>query len=155
MRISNISQYAGGANDVVADEYVNGAKMTTSVSLKDEAGTAIDLTGYTYELDVQFATATVSGPSGSANAITVSNMVLTPAATLPAKDISSSVTAPTPTNGTIEVAWPVNLFEGDVPLDAMAAVPVVVGTLYINDNTTSNTISTVRFLRFVRFGASN
>lgn len=156
MRISNISEYAGGADNVVASEYVNGSKHIDTLVLRDSSGSVFDLTDYTYELDVQFGLSDIQAAGRSIN---ITRLILdlddSGMPTLAAKDISSAVSTLVAADGTFTIEWPVDLYEGTVPLDATTNVPVCICTLYINDNESSNTIRTVRFLRFVRFGASS
>ena len=170
MRIQNINQYQGGANDVVAREYVNGTKQTQLVTISTgPAGstTPFDLSGASFQLDVVFATASSTSSRSGININTLSQVANDQSfrtadgntdtmVALPGKDISSSVTVANATQGQLNIAWPLNLYEGYVPFNTDTNTPVAVATLRIADGSSESSaanVYSVRFLLFVRFGA--
>ena len=170
MRIQNLNQYLGGANDVVAREYVNGTKRTQDVTITQGATNPmpLNLSGYTAQLDVVFATAASTASRGNLTISSLSmvandqsfrtadgntdSMVL-----LPGKDISSTVTFDADrSTGRVSIAWPGDLYEGYVPFNTDTNTPVAVATLRLANGANeaaASDIYSVRFLLFVRFGA--
>ena len=172
MQISNTSSFTDSAKNVIARSYVNGDKWVQQVTITDSDNAAIDVTNYSFDLDVVFGTSSATvGGSSSNPVIVINNLSLVSddstfrshdnvsgsTVTLPGKDISSEVSLADATSGIISIQWPEDLYEGYVPFNTSTDIPVVVGTLrYGNASTpaTSTKIDSIRFLQFVRYGAT-
>lgn len=147
MRISNIKEYLGGSDDVIAAQIVQGSAKHWVITLADSNNNALDLAGYTFEYDTINATATVT-PAGSSN-ITLTDLSV---GSNSAVSRDSLVSVTDTDNGVIDLYLGADYFSGDVPFDTNTEVPVVVGTLRYSDGATEPTIRSVRTLVVVRYG---
>ena len=170
MRISNINQYQGGANDVVAREYVNGTKTRQQVTIQTgDPLTPLDLTGFSTQLDVTYGTSSITPSTGRTAGLTINSLSLVtddstfrsadsntdPNVSLTASDMSSIVTITNATQGQLHIQWPNNLFPGYVPFNTNTVSPVVIANLRVSDaatETAATNIYSIRFLLFVRYG---
>lgn len=158
MRVSNINQYAGGADDVIAEEFVQGSVWTTQVTIQDENNMPIDLTSATFRLQATYAkTASITYESGRAGSTATLGQITKDAAFSAAVDFDGTgsstdiITVTDAANGVLEIEWPADMYTADVPLDAATDIPTIIATLIVF-NSSGQTEATIRFLRFVRFG---
>lgn len=150
MRISNVQEFLGGANNLVADQIVNGAARNVTFTITDDDGMAVDLSGYTVEYDTIQATAPTLTP-GRGGAFTVGSLVLQTGSTPTSNDALVSVADAT--NGIINLYIPADYYTGDVGFDSNTNVPCVVGNLrYSNADATTPEIGVIRVLHFIRYG---
>ncbi|MDA8816997.1 hypothetical protein N9N32_00025 [Alphaproteobacteria bacterium] len=151
MRISNISAFAGGADDVVCTQLVNGSARNWDIDLTDSEGGALDLTGYSYEFDTTTATGDIT-PATRGSSFTLANLTLDSGATV--EDRSTLISAVgSPVDGKLRLYLPTNLYAGSVPFDTNTDVPFVVGTIRIQSGDSNPTILSIRVLIVIRYGA--
>ena len=151
MRISNISAFAGGADDVVSTQLVNGSARNWDIDLTDASGNPLDLTGYSYEFDTVTATGDIT-PSTRGSSYTLANLALDNGATVEDRSNLLSLVGDAD-EGKIRLYLPSNLYTGTVPFDTDTGTPFVVGTIRIQDGDTNPTILSIRVLIVIRYGA--
>ena len=147
MRISNINTFLGGARDIVASQLVQGSARNIAITIRDEDGNPIDITGNTFEFDTIDATATVT-PNGSN--FTLADLALVDGAAAASRD--ALVTTTNATAGEVTLYLPTDLFTGTVPFDAVSNVPIVVGTIRWSTGGSTPTIQSIRVLVVIRYG---
>jgi hypothetical protein len=151
MRISNISAFAGGADDVVCTQLVNGSARNWDIDLTDSDGGPLDLTGYSYEFDTVTATGDIT-PATRGSSFTLANLTLDSGATV--EDRSTLISAVgSPVDGKLRLYLPTNLYTDSVPFDTNTDVPFVVGTIRIHSGDSNPTILSIRVLIVIRYGA--
>jgi hypothetical protein len=151
MRISNISAFAGGADDVVCTQLVNGSARNWDIDLTDSEGGPLDLTGYSYEFDTVTATGDIT-PATRGSSFTLANLTLDSGATV--EDRSTLISAVgSPVDGKLRLYLPTNLYTDSVPFDTNTDVPFVVGTIRIHSGDSNPTILSIRVLIVIRYGA--
>lgn len=84
MRISNISEFAGGADDVVAIQIVHGSAIKWLLTLTGANNTTIPTADLDFEFDIVAATGTIT--PGSRGAFTLSNLSLVDASNVRSRD---------------------------------------------------------------------
>lgn len=151
MRISNISAFAGGADDVVATQLVDGSARNWDIDLTDQNGDPLNLTGYSYE----FSTITAKGditPAIRGSSFTLENLELDSGAVAVDQSNLLSVVGAV-TDGKLRLYLPANLYTGTVPFDTNTQTPFVIGTIRINDGSITNpVILSIRVLIVIRYG---
>ena len=169
MRISNISDFAGGATAVRYREFVNGEVRTTSGQLllgPENAQTATNLSSYDFDLYAEYASIMVNVERSRAT-ITELSLVTDDSAfrssgtaiMLPRVDLSANVTLDPNDNTRYSILWPSTLYPAaaSVPFNANSttAVPAVIATLYLADNRTADDVTSryaIRYILPVRYG---
>lgn len=132
--ILNFQQYIGGPDSVQVENIFPSNQKTLIYTFKDDAGTALNITGWTFAADYQtlvideisfnrntnkpnFATSTVVGSFAKVE-ITAGNMI---------PSIISAV------NGTVKVNIPAGMYTGPIIPDARKNVPITVFSLTWTD----------------------
>ena len=150
MRISNVDDFLGGANNLIADQIVAGAARHVSFTINDANNMPLDLTGYTIEYDTIQATTPMITP-GRGGSFTVAPMALEDGA-VPIER-NAFATTPAPTTGVIDLYIPNDYYTGTVPFDTNENVPCVIGNLrYFPSATVDPEIGVIRTLFFIRYG---
>lgn len=171
MRITNISDFAGGASAVRYREIVNGEKRTTSGELMTgPAGeqTAVDLSDFSYKLGVQYGTMSATVTSRDA---TITNLQIVTddqsfrslagntdtAISLPTRDLSTTVAIDPADPTKYNITWNHDTYPADayVTFNGNTDIPVIIGTLYLTDAAdiaTATASYAIRYIMPVRYG---
>ncbi len=150
MRLSNFQNVLGGANNLVADQIVNGAARNVTFTVTDSDSMPLDLTGYSLAYDTIQATASTLVPV-RVGVFTVGPLVQEDGAVPVDRDTLVSILDATA--GIINLYIPANYYSGTVGFDSNTDVPCVIGNLRYTDTATTNPeTSVIRVLHFIRFG---
>lgn len=159
MRISNISDYLGGAETVVAQELLQGDQKNLTLRIRDAEGSAIDLTNYEVQVRTEVFQATVTNQRSSIRITSLEPV--------------NNVNHDNYDYGTATLALPTDVLEIDndnsnlifrVPstllsdidntlfADADTTTPYIVAAgMRISDGATNPSIKTIRFLFVIRY----
>ena len=143
MRVSNIGDFLGGADNVSALEMIQGEQRIFAGSVVDSDDAITDITDFTITAKAEFYTATVGSTS---RAITVSDLTLL---TDPvSKDLTVNKTDNA--NGEFELVLPSDLYENNIDADIASNVPLAVVYIQYNDGADTETIRFSRLLIVIR-----
>ena len=151
MRVSNISQFLGGADNVAAREIIRGEQLIYRGTVSRD-GTALDIADFTISATAEFYTAGVSiRGSGSSATATIESLEASSKA-----DSTLTVTKETDTStGRFNVVIPADLAtDSDTAgIDADQGVLLAVVYLEYNDGAVTPTIRKSRLVVIVRHAA--
>lgn len=150
MRISNISQFLNGADNIVAQQHTDGSARFWTINLTTGTApstTPVNLTGHTLQFDTIHASGDVSTPDRSGN-FTISNFAIDSGASAQSRDALATITDAA--QGQISLYLPADLDSREVSVDASTGVNIIYGALRISSSGATPVIRTVRVLIVMR-----
>lgn len=158
MRISNISNYLGGAETVVAQELLQGDRKVLNLKMQDNEGTDLDLTNYSVEVRTELFEATVTNQRSS---IKIESLTKHGGNDANYDYGTATVGSPTSvleidnTNSTLLFKVPETLvsdLQANHFVDPDTTTPTIVAAgLRINNGETNPSVKTIRFLFVIRY----
>lgn len=152
MRVSNISKFLGGADNVNAIDIIRGEQIIYTGTVRNSSGTAIDITNYTISAVAEFYTAstTIATNRSGSDSLTIDTFA---AHTRADATIAAAKLSPQ-SSGQFTLTIPADL-AADADTAALDASNVLVAVIYItyNDGETNATIRKSRLLAIIRHSA--
>ncbi len=142
MRVSGIDRYLGGADNVKAFSYLQGEQRKITGTLEDTNGDPLNITDYSITGMVEFYTANVIVSSSAK--ITDLVKLDSPAAK------AITITKTDAVNGQFQVVIPSDLYDTEVPSDAVDGVPLGVVYLQYADGSDTPEIRSSRMVIIIR-----
>lgn len=143
--ILNFQQYIGGPDSIQVEQIFPSNQKTLVYTFKDDAGVAINLTGWTFTADYQTIVVDEIAFNRSTNKPNFANSTVIGSF---AKVEIASPYAPTIINasaGTVKVNFPAGMYTGPIIPDARKNVPITVFSLTWSDNSTPAQINSHRW----------
>lgn len=143
--ILNFQQYIGGPDSIQVEQIFPSNQKTLVYTFKDDAGTAINLTGWTFTADYQTIVVDEIAFNRNTNKPNFANSSVIGSF---AKVEVTSPYAPTIINaaaGTVKVNFPAGMYAGPIIPDARKNVPITVFSLTWSDNSTPAQINSHRW----------
>jgi hypothetical protein len=143
--VLNFQQYIGGPDSVQVENIFPSNQKTLVYTFKDDAGVAVNLTGWTFTADYQTIVVDEIAFNRSTNKPNFSNSTVigsfakveVTGATVPAVLIAA--------NGTVKVHFPAGMYAGPIIPDARKNVPITVFSLTWTDTSTVPQINSHRW----------
>jgi len=138
--VLNFQQYIGGPDSVQVENIFPSNQKTLIYTFKNEAGTAVNITGWTFSADYQTIVVDEIAFNRSTNKPNFSNStVIGSFAKVEVSSISAGIYVPTilvAANGTVKVHLPAGMYTGSIIPDARKNVPITVFSLTWTDTST-------------------
>jgi hypothetical protein len=138
--VLNFQQYIGGPDSVQVENIFPSNQKTLVYTFKNDAGTAVDITGWTFAADYQTIVVDEIAFNRTTNKPNFANStVIGSFAKVEIASMSAGIYVPTvliAANGTLKVHLPAGMYAGSIIPDARKNVPITVFSLTWTDNST-------------------
>jgi len=155
MRITNISNFLGGAETVIAEEVIERDQKTLRLVLTDAAGTNLNLTNYSATVGSELFQANVTNARGSVTIDQLTSLNQTHTYGNSTVAYPSTVLTIVPASSAILFKIPATLLSDldntrSAPADTNTPFVVACG-VQLSDGGSPATIRTIRFLFIIRY----